>query len=106
MWKWIIVLNTNNCGSDGAWCRGGGSLYQIQMIIGVPTMDVERCIKYKRSCWRRPSMWKQVIVSNTKDTVGGNCGCGKMIIVLNKNDCGGDEHRRAVGLLYLIQMIQ
>ena len=69
-------------------------------------MDVEHCIKYKRSCWQRPSMWKQVVVSNTNNAVGGDCGCGKIIVVLNTNDCGGDEHRRGVGLLYLIQMIQ
>ena len=69
-------------------------------------MDVEHCIKYKRSCWQRPSMWKQVVVSNTNNAVGGDRGCGKIIVVLNTNDCGGDEHRRGVGLLYLIQMIQ
>ena len=64
----------------------------MQMIMGVATMDVEHCIKYKRSCWQRPWMWKQVIVSNTNDTDGGDCGCGKRIIVLNTNDHGGDEH--------------
>ena len=51
-------------------------------------------------------MWKQVIVSNTNNAVGGNRGCGKMIVVSYTNDRGGDEHRRGVGLLYLIQTIQ
>ena len=49
-------------------------------------VDVDCCIKYKRSWWWRLWMWKQ-------------------IIVLNTNDCGGDEHRRGVGSLYQIQMI-
>ena len=51
-------------------------------------------------------MWKQVVVSNTNDAVGGDCGCEKMIIVSNTNNRGGDEHQRGVGSLYLIQTIQ
>ena len=94
----------NDHGSEGAWCRGG-SLYRIQMIMGVATMDVEHCIKYKRSCWRQSWMWKQVVVSNTNDAVGGDRGCGKRIVVSNTNDHGGDDHQRGVGSLYLIQTI-
>ena len=31
-------------------------------------------------------MWKQVVVSNPNDAVGGDCGCGKRIVVSNTND--------------------
>ena len=87
MTRAIVVSNTNDHGSDEAWCWGG-SLYRIWMIMGVASMDVDvdRCIKYKRSCWWQLWMWKRIIVSNT-------------------NDRGGDEHQRGVGSLYLIQMI-
>ena len=87
MWMWIIVSNTNDPVGGDHGC-GNGLLYQIQTIMLVVTVDVEMgcCIKYKWSCWWRPWMWKWIIVSNT-------------------NDCGGDEHWRGVGSLYLIQTI-
>ena len=50
-------------------------------------------------------MWKQVVVSNTNDAVGGDRGGGKMIVVSNTNDPVGGDHGCGNGSLYQIQMI-
>ena len=64
----IVVSNTNDHGSDEGGCQGGSlyriqmimavmsmdvSLYQIQMIMMVANVDVEtdRCIEYKQLWW-------------------------------------------------------
>ena len=51
MWMWIVVSNTNDHGGGKCGC-GNGSLYRIQMIMVVMSIneELDHCIKYKRSC--------------------------------------------------------
>ena len=65
MWMlmWIIVSNTNNPVGGDHGC-GNGSLYRIQTIMVVTSIEEEldRCIKYKQSCEEEDQEETMVVV--------------------------------------------
>ena len=63
MSMWIVVSNTNDPVGGNHGC-GNGSLYQIQMIMVVTSIqeELDRCIKYKQSCEEEDQEETMVVV--------------------------------------------
>ena len=63
MSMWIVVSNMNDPGGGKCGC-GNGSLYQIQTIMVVMSIEEELdcCIKYKQSCEEEDQEETMVVV--------------------------------------------